>query len=175
MAHAVLLFFYKNGIITLLLSLEYLMKKLSLNLSILLIGFSFVAVMPAYAQITEDEGTGQTRQQSGPVTLSDPLKLTGGPQQLIGRIINAALGIVGSLALLMFVWGGLLWMTSAGSEEKVKQGREILIWATAGLALVFFSYVLVRFVIGSLTGTDLPSANQDNITGTTDERGVPVE
>ena len=132
-----------------------------------------VHTLPVMADATED----QVRDggSSGPATLSDPLKLTGGPQQLIGRIINAALGIVGSLALLMFVWGGLLWMTSAGSEEKVKQGREILIWATAGLALVFFSYVLVRFVIGSLTGTDLPSANQDNITGTTDERGAPVE
>jgi hypothetical protein len=95
-----------------------------------------------------------------PATLSDPLNLTGGPQELIGRVISAALGVVGSLALLMFVYGGLLWMTSGGNDEKVKQGREILIWATAGLALVFFSYVLVRFVIQGLTGKEIQTEGQ---------------
>ncbi|MFA6551050.1 MAG: hypothetical protein WCV41_00760, partial [Patescibacteria group bacterium] len=44
---------------------------------------------------------------------------------LIGRVINGVLGIVGSLALLMFIYGGLLWMTSAGSDEKVKRGKDI--------------------------------------------------
>src|SRR3989339_164984 len=108
-----------------------------------------------------------------PATLSDPLNLPkdSGVQVLIGRVINAALGVVGSLALLMFVYGGLLWMASGGNDEKVKQGREILIWATAGLALVFFSYVLVRFVIQGLTGQALPGATQQEASNDAAQRG----
>ena len=34
------------------------------------------------------------------------------PNQLIGQIINGILGIVGSLALAMFIYGGLVWMTT---------------------------------------------------------------
>jgi len=69
------------------------------------------------------------------------------PQILIGTIINAVLGVVGSLALLMFIYGGLTWMTSGGSAEKVKKGRDIIIWSAIGLAIIFMSYGLVRYII----------------------------
>lgn len=72
------------------------------------------------------------------------------PQALIGKIINAILGIVGSLALLMFVYGGLTWMTSSGSQEKVKKGRDIIVWSAIGLAIIFASYGLVRILISSV-------------------------
>jgi len=130
------------------------------------LGIALLSATFTYAQGDPQRAGGDPQNAGGgPTTLSDPLNLTGGPQELIGRVINAALGLVGSLALLMFVYGGLLWMTSGGNDEKVKQGREILIWATAGLALVFFSYVLVRFVIQGLTGQTLPGATQQEAPG----------
>lgn len=87
----------------------------------------------------------------GQVCLSDPLT-TGDaapvtPQELIGRIINAVLGIVGSIALAMFIYGGFTWMTAAGGAEKVQKGKDILIWAAIGLVVIFASYALVNFVI----------------------------
>jgi hypothetical protein len=71
---------------------------------------------------------------------------------IIGRVINAILGVIGSLALLMFVYGGITWMTSSGSPEKIKQGRDIIIWSVIGLAIIFFSYALVNFVIFDIIG-----------------------
>ena len=85
-------------------------------------------------------------------TLTNPLGKTTDVPTIIGNVIKGVIGIVGSLALLMFVYGGLLWMTSMGNQEKVDQGRKILIWATAGLVVIFSSYVLVSFTIKSLTG-----------------------
>jgi len=83
------------------------------------------------------------------VSITNPLAAGGidSPQTLIGRVINSILGVVGSLALVMFVYGGLLWMTSGGSAEQVKKGRDILIWAAIGLVILFSAYGLVRFVI----------------------------
>jgi hypothetical protein len=93
--------------------------------------------------------------QNVPVRLDNPL--TGNNtslsvNQLIGRIINAVLGVVGSLALLMFVYGGLVWMTASGASDKVQKGKDILIWATIGLIVIFMSYALVNFVLGTVIG-----------------------
>lgn len=82
--------------------------------------------------------------------LTNPLGSINTPQQLIGKIINAVLGVVGSLALLMFVYGGLTWMTSSGSQEKVKKGRDIIVWSAIGLAIIFASYGLVRILLNSV-------------------------
>jgi hypothetical protein len=69
-----------------------------------------------------------------------------GPE-LIGRIIKAVLGIVGALALAMFVFGGFTWLTSGGSPDKIKKGKDILMWAVIGLIIIFTSYTLVDFIL----------------------------
>ena len=72
------------------------------------------------------------------------------PQTLIGKIINAVLGIVGSIALVMVIYGGFIWMTAAGNQEKVTKGRDVLVWAAVGLFIIFSSYALVKFVFTGL-------------------------
>jgi len=95
------------------------------------------------------DGGGGTQPNSTSIT--DPLNLKGtGMQVLIGRIISAVLGIVGSLALVMFIYGGFMWMTSSGSAEKVTQGKNTLVWATIGLAVIFSAYAVIRFVFERL-------------------------
>jgi hypothetical protein len=84
------------------------------------------------------------------VYLGNPLGSITSPQILIGKIINSVLSIVGSLALLMFVFGGLTWMTSSGNPEKVKKGRDIIVWSAIGLAVIFMAYALTRFVLSTI-------------------------
>ncbi len=83
---------------------------------------------------------------SSPTSLNNPLG-DRTPEILIGDLINTIFGIVGSLALLMFIYGGLTWMTSAGNKEMVDKGRNIIKWAAIGLVIIFSSYALVRFLI----------------------------
>lgn len=70
---------------------------------------------------------------------------------IIGNIIKVVLGLVGSLALVIFVYGGLLWMTSAGNAERIKSGRDTLIWASLGFIVIFTSYILVGFLLQTIT------------------------
>ena len=84
------------------------------------------------------------------VSLGNPLGNTNTPQQLIGKVISAVMALVGSLALLMFVYGGLLWMTSAGSADKVSKGKNILMWSAIGLIVIFSSYALVKFSLETI-------------------------
>ena len=119
----------------------------------ILITFLFVTCSTVYAQRQDPEATtGETQ----PVTLDDPLGETN-PQVLIGRVINAVLGIVGSLALAMFIYGGFIWMTAAGNKERVEKGKNVLVWATIGLIIIFSAYAMVKLVFSGL-GIVSPSA-----------------
>ena len=69
-----------------------------------------------------------------------------------GKIIQPALGIVGSLALLMFVYGGFVWLTSSGSPDKIKTGKDIFMWAAIGLVVIFSSYILLKFFLDTIMG-----------------------
>ncbi|MFH1564622.1 MAG: hypothetical protein ABIC82_02105 [bacterium] len=69
------------------------------------------------------------------------------PEVLWGRILKAALGFIGVLSLVFFIWGGFLWMTAAGNQEKVKQGMDTLLWSVLGLAAIFASYAILNVVI----------------------------
>lgn len=81
--------------------------------------------------------------------LTNPLGTTSIPV-VIGRVVKAILLIIGSLAFLMFVYGGFVWMTAAGNEAKVETGRNTLIWATLGLIIIFSAYVLVKFLMEAI-------------------------
>jgi len=85
------------------------------------------------------------------VSLPDPLHHQGeNIPLLVGSIINYVLGILGVLALVMFIYGGLIWMTSGGAPDQIKKGRNTLVWAILGLALIFFSYALLNFILTAL-------------------------
>ncbi|MFA6994822.1 MAG: pilin [Patescibacteria group bacterium] len=60
------------------------------------------------------------------------------------------LGIVGSLALLMFIYGGLMFLISAGSADKIGQANKIIIAAVVGLVIVFASFLIIQFVMRSI-------------------------
>lgn len=115
------------------------MKKIIVSFFLLLLFFSVVVANPVLAAI---EGC-----PDGTTCLQNPLGTDTSPQKLIGNVINAVMGVVGSIALLMFIFGGLTWMLSGGSSDKVKKGKDILVWSAVGLAVIFSSYALVYFVI----------------------------
>ncbi|MEI6596779.1 MAG: pilin [bacterium] len=87
------------------------------------------------------------------VTLPNPLGIKTGTSipTLLGNVIQAVLGVVGSLALVMFIYGGITWMLSSGNQEQVTKGKNILIWATIGIVIIFTSYALVKFVLTAIT------------------------
>ena len=70
------------------------------------------------------------------------------PRAIIGTGIKGAFSVMGSLALVMFIYGGFQWMLSGGNQEKVTKGKNILVWAFFGLLIIFSSYVILKFILG---------------------------
>ena len=72
------------------------------------------------------------------------------PSEVIGRVLNYALALIGSVLVAMIVYGGFLYLTSAGSEEKIKSAKSVLTYAIIGVTIVIGAFVIVNFVISAL-------------------------
>lgn len=78
--------------------------------------------------------------------------------QMVSTVINVSqfiLGITGSLALLAFIYGGVMFLISAGNAERVTQAKQIIIGAVIGMVIVFTSFMIIQFVY---TALNIPGA-----------------
>ncbi len=82
---------------------------------------------------------------SGNCQLSDML-------QIFVNISIGILAISGSVALLMFFYGGFTWTTSMGNPKKIETGKEIIVRAVIGLAIIFGAYAFVNFLVAAISG-----------------------
>jgi len=64
-----------------------------------------------------------------------------------GNLIKGGMGVLGSIALAIIVYGGVLWMTAAGNAEQQKKGMQAVTWAGLGIVIIFASYAIVDLVI----------------------------
>lgn len=67
------------------------------------------------------------------------------------NVASIILGLAGSISLLMFVIGGVMYIASAGSPDKVSKATSILTYAVIGLAIILLAGVAVKFLINKLT------------------------
>ncbi len=86
---------------------------------------------------------------TGPVEFNSPIGQIS-PSRFIGNAIKTVLGIIGAVALAIFVYGGFVWMTSGGSPEKIKNAQTTIVWAVLGMIVIFVSYAAVDFVLRAL-------------------------
>ena len=65
-------------------------------------------------------------------------------------IVQYLLGFLGIIAIIVILYGGFVWLTSAGSEEKVGQAKKFIPAGIIGLIIIFISYAIAAFVITQL-------------------------
>lgn len=70
---------------------------------------------------------------------------------VIGSAIKAGMGVMGSIALALFVYGGVLWMASAGNAERSKKGMQVVLWAAIGMFMILASYAIVKFIFSTFS------------------------
>jgi hypothetical protein len=70
---------------------------------------------------------------------------------LIGKIIKGFLGVTGVIALILIIYGGAMWMGSAGHSERISTAYKTIVWSAIGLLIIFGSYALLKFVFGVIT------------------------
>lgn len=74
------------------------------------------------------------------------------PRETAANIIKAALGILGIVAVVIVLWGGVMWMTAGGSEDRVGTAKKILFAGMIGLIIILSAFALTQFVVNQLIG-----------------------
>jgi len=121
---------------------SFLIKKSSKIFSTLFfIVFSFLIQTRAYAQ--------------GPALVPENHKVDGNYEinDFIVVAINISKWILivsGSLALLAFIVGGLMFILSAGNKELVDRGKKSMIGATIGLIVVLLAFSIIDFFMAKM-------------------------
>jgi len=78
-------------------------------------------------------------------------------QSLLGRVINIFSIVVGVIAVIMIITGGLRYITSGGDTGKVGGAKTTIIYALVGLVVVAVAQLIVHFVLNQ--ATSLTSGN----------------
>lgn len=73
-------------------------------------------------------------------------------QEGIKTIVNMMLFILGAIAVIMIIIGGIRYATSNGDQAGVKAGKDIVLYAVIGLIVAILAYAIVNFVLDAFTG-----------------------
>ncbi len=77
---------------------------------------------------------------------------TGDFKALLLTIINYFLGFLGVLAVLMVIYGGVLYITASGDPQKAGKGQKIIMYAVIGIIIILLSFALINTVLGAALG-----------------------
>jgi len=97
---------------------------------------------------TDDDPAGIDAVGASGLRLGEP---EGGALGAVVGVINIFIGLVGLIAVVLFLYAGFLWMTAAGNEEKVTKARSMMIAAVIGIVIIFLSFALSKFVISKIS------------------------
>lgn len=84
--------------------------------------------------------------ESGNCSLCDILKT-------FANFADFMISVVGSVALLFFLYGGYVWISSAGNHERIKRGKNILVSTIVGIILVMGAWQIINFTISAFVSS----------------------
>ncbi len=139
------------------------MKKLLIGAFLWIFTLAWVAVLPNYVSATtadvtnttfnwgNDGASGDNRTIWGDLK-GDNNAITGAENQnstlldTIKNTIKWILGILATVAVVICLYAGFIMMTSAGDENKYKNGMKVLKYAAIWLAIILLSWLIVSII-----------------------------
>lgn len=114
---------------------------------LLLAGFIIFAGAEGASALTLKEGAEAARCDGCPADLF-------GSAGVFKQVTNTILYIVGVIAVVMLIIGGIKYVISGGDAKKVTDAKNTILYAIIGLVIAFLAYAIVNFVISVLPSGD---------------------
>ncbi len=105
-----------------------------------------LAIAPAKAQVELWDSTSTTAFNDTGLSKKDP-------RVIIANLIKVVLGFLGTIAVLLVIYSGFLWMTAGGKPDNIKKAKDIMSAAVVGLIIILISYGVTLFVTETLSNT----------------------
>lgn len=119
-------------------------------------GLSLLAFAPVPAQaqvdINQNLCTGASLNVSAPGDCNPGGEAEQRVNSIISTVINIFSIVVGVVAVIMIIIGGLKYITSGGDSGNVSGAKNTILYAIVGLVIVALAQIIVRFVLSRVTG-----------------------
>lgn len=69
---------------------------------------------------------------------------------IVQIIINTLLAIIGTIAVVMLILGGIKYTTSQGDEKAIVSAKNTILYAIIGIVVAFAAWAIIGFVLNQL-------------------------
>lgn len=69
---------------------------------------------------------------------------------LIKNVINILLYVIGAVAVIMIIVGGIRYVTSNGDQTHVKAAKDTIMYSIIGLVVAVLAYAIVQFIVSNI-------------------------
>ncbi len=83
-----------------------------------------------------------------------PADLFGGENSIFSRVTNILLFLIGAIAVIMLIIGGIRYVISGGDQAQVTGAKNTILYAIVGIVVAFLAYAAVNFVTQALSGAN---------------------
>ena len=77
-------------------------------------------------------------------------------------VVNIMFFIVGVMAVIMIIWGGIRYVLSAGNSAALTSAKNTIMYAVIGLIVAILAYTIVNFVINTVSGNSGSSSSNSS-------------
>jgi hypothetical protein len=120
--------------------------KLFTSFVIASITLAALSAAQSYAIGTVSQGADSARGTQQPANLF-------GDTGVFSTISSVLLFIVGAIAVIMIIIGGLRYVISGGDATQVQAAKNTILYALVGIIIAILAYAAVNFVIGSFVSS----------------------
>lgn len=134
--------------------MKSLLKKLSTGLLLvpaLAMGLTFAMPVIASAEcdtatLNATNGANCAQGDNTPGSLFDN-------EGVFKKVVNIMLFLVGAIAVIMLIFGGIRYVTSGGAQDQVTAAKNTIMYAIIGIVVAILAFAVVNFVVGGLSAT----------------------
>ncbi|NCU30605.1 hypothetical protein EOL73_02275 [Candidatus Saccharibacteria bacterium] len=133
------------------------MKKIIQNISrslwlvpAFVFGLSFVT--PAFVTSVGATDYGIKAGTAATKTEEMPESLFGedGSEGIFKKVVNIMLFVIGAVAVIMLIYGGVKYVVSGGAQDKVAEAKNTILYAIVGIVVAILAFAVVNFVVTGL-------------------------
>lgn len=130
------------------------MKKQDFRIiSVLVLGIAIVALIFSHTTLAQ---AGDIQRGVNSVGGAEAVSF----DSALANVVNTLLFVIGAVSVIMIIYGGFRYVTSAGEASAVKSAKDTIMYAVVGLVIALVAWGIADFVINALTGSTTPSTSE---------------
>lgn len=147
------------------------MKKIIISIVFGALLFSSAAMAASKFNFNESTGVNIIAKGTGhqDLTFFSP---NATPLQIIGKLINILITLLGVIFMCYTFYAGYLWMMAQGESKDIDKATHILKNSIIGLLVILFAYAITSFMFSSFLDAGSKSTSGGTPTGTSAATGA---